>query len=86
MNKRIQEFLADKKCTHNDMCFGEPTCDEWYELDDVDIKEFIGLIARECIDAIGYHMNAYGDSLYEEGINEGMAESIRLIENKFGIE
>lgn len=81
MNKNIKEFLDDK------LVFDYTTnSEEWYELNGTEIKDLIEMITRECVDVIHYHMSAYGDSLYEEGFNEGMVESIRLIENAFGLE
>ena len=63
MNKNIKEFLDDK------LVFDYTTnSEEWYELNGTEIKDLIEMITRECVDVIHYHMSAYGDSLYEEGI------------------
>lgn len=83
MNKNIKEFLDDK------LVFDYTTnTGEWYELNGAEIKDLIEMITRECVDVIHYHMSAYPNaySTYQEGIHEGMVESIRLIENAFGLE
>ena len=59
MNEKIKEFLADKKCTHSDSVYGQPTYDEWYEIDDVEIKEFIGLIVQDVLNTM------YGEIQYQ---------------------
>jgi hypothetical protein len=89
MQKKIKELAEQARAkvrSEWDIGNNIPYPEAHYKFQNDNDQKLAELIVQECIDAIGYHMNAYGDSLYEEGIHEGMAESIRLIENIFGIE
>lgn len=88
MNERIKELKEQAEQYALDKANEGDDEDFDYSFDDDFQEKFADLIIKECIDVIDYHMSIYrtSNSIYEKGIHDGMAESIRLIENKFGLE